>query len=133
MLRPEQVLASPELADDDRFGDEWRSLADAEGLRSLVAVPVEAPRREQTGIGLVFFSEEQAFSDDEIELAHHLAGAARGALERAELFEAERRNRAIAQQLARTGTLLASELDPDTILEEIVAQAPGSSAPTQPR
>ena len=120
-----QVLASPELADDDRFGDDWRALADAEGARSLVAVPVEAPRREQTGIGLVFFAEEQAFSDDEIELAHHLAGAARGALERAELFEAERRNRAIAQQLARTGTLLASELDPDAILEEIVAQAPG--------
>ena len=120
-----QVLASPELADDDRFGADWRALADAEGARSLVAVPVEAPRREQTGIGLVFFAEEQAFSDDEIELAHHLAGAARGALERAELFEAERRNRAIAQQLARTGTLLASELDPDAILEEIVAQAPG--------
>ena len=43
----------------------------------------------------------------------------------AELFEAERAIRAIAQQLARTGTLLASELDPDAILEEIVAQAPG--------
>jgi PAS domain S-box-containing protein len=120
-----RVLASPQLAEDDRFGDDWRALADAAGSLSLVAVPVEAPRREQTGIGLVFFSEEQAFSDDEIELAHHLAGAARGALERAELFEAERRNRAIAQQLARTGTLLASELDPDAILEEIVAQAPG--------
>ena len=120
-----RVLAAPQLAEDDRFGEDWRALADAEGSRSLIAVPVEAPRREQTGIGLVFFSEEQAFSDDEIELAHHLAGAARGALERAELFEAERRNRAIAQQLARTGTLLASELDPDAILEEIVAQAPG--------
>jgi PAS domain S-box-containing protein len=120
-----RVLASPHIAEDDRFGDDWRGLADGMGFRSLVAVPVEAPRREQTGIGLVFFSEEQAFSDDEIELAHHLAGAARGALERAELFEAERRNRAIAQQLARTGTLLASELDPDAILEEIVEQAPG--------
>ncbi len=120
-----RVLASPELGEDDRFGHDWRALAESQGTRSLVAVPVEAPRREQTGIGLVFFSEEQAFSDDEIELAHHLASAARGALERAELFEAERRNRAIAQQLARTGTLLASELDPETILEEIVAQAPG--------
>jgi len=118
------VLASPNLAADDRFGDDWRRLGETEGFQSLVAVPVEAPRREQTGVGLVLFAEEQAFSDDEIELAHHLAGAARGALERAELFEAERRNRAIAQQLARTGTLIASELDPDAILEEIVAQAP---------
>lgn len=120
-----RVLASPNVEEDGRFGNDWQRLAGEEGFRSLVAVPVEAPRREQTGIGLVFFAEEQAFSDDEIELSHHLAAAARGALERAELFEAERRNRAIAQQLARTGTLLASELDPDTILEEIVAQAPG--------
>jgi len=120
-----RVLAAPQLAVDDRFGEDWRRLAETEGFQSLVSVPVEAPRREQTGVGLVFFSEEQAFADDEIELAHHLAGAARGALERAELFEAERRSRAIAQQLARTGTLLASELDPEAILEEIVAQAPG--------
>ena len=120
-----RVLASPHIAEDERFGDDWRALADSAGFKSLIAVPVEAPRREQIGIGLVFFSEEQAFSDDEIELSHHLASAARGALERAEFFEVERRNRAIAQQLARTGTLLASELDPDAILEEIVAQAPG--------
>jgi PAS domain S-box-containing protein len=120
-----RVLASPNVAEDDRFGERWRELAASGGFRSLIAVPVEAPRREQTGIGLVFFADEQAFSDDEIELAHHLASAARGALERAELFEAERRNRAIAQQLARTGTLLASELDPEAILEEIVEQAPG--------
>jgi PAS domain S-box-containing protein len=119
-----RVVASPQLVTDDRFGEDWRKLAATAGFKSLVAVPVEAPRREQTGVGLVFFSEEQAFADDEIELAHHLAGAARGALERAELFEAERRNRAIAQQLAKTGTLLASELDPEAILEEIVAQAP---------
>ena len=120
-----RVLAAPELVADARFGEDWRRLAETGGFQSLVSVPVEAPRREQTGVGLVFFSEEQAFADDEIELAHHLAGAARGALERAELFEAERRSRAIAQQLARTGTLLASELDPEAILEEIVAQAPG--------
>ena len=119
-----RVLAAPQVASDDRFGEDWRELASRAGFRSLVAVPVEAPRREQTGVGLVFFTEEQAFADDEIELAHHLAGAARGALERAELFEAERRSRAIAQQLARTGRLLASELDPETILEEIVGQAP---------
>ena len=120
-----RVLASPDLATDDRFGEDWGTLAESAGFRSLVAVPVEAPRREQTGVGIVFFAEEQAFADDEIELAHRLASAARGALERAELYEAERRNRAIAQQLARTGTFLASELDPEAILEEIVAQAPG--------
>jgi PAS domain S-box-containing protein len=120
----QRVLAAPRIEGDDRFGEDWQALARQTSFESLLAVPVEAPRREGHGLGLVFFVEEQSFTDDEIELAHHLAGAARGALERAELYEAERKSRAIAQQLARTGTLLASELDPEAILEEIVAHAP---------
>jgi PAS domain S-box-containing protein len=120
-----RVLAAPVVEFDDRFRQEWRALSAEAGFASLLAIPVESPRRDGPGLGLVFFAEEQAFTDDEIELANSLAGAARGALERAELYEAERRSRGIAQQLARTGTLLAGELDPEAILEEIVAQAPG--------
>jgi PAS domain S-box-containing protein len=120
-----RVLAARNVETDDRFGPDWQELANEAGFTSLLAVPVEAPRRDGPGLGLVFFAEEQSFTDDEIDLAHHLAGAARGALDRAELYEAERKSRAIAQRLARTGTLLASELDPEAILEEIVAQAPG--------
>jgi PAS domain S-box-containing protein len=119
-----RVVAAPDVASDDRFGADWTAVADEAGFASLLAVPVEAPRRAGPGLGLVFFAQEQSFSDDEIELAHNLAGAARGALERAELYEVERKSRAIAQQLARTGTHLASELDPEVILEEIVQQAP---------
>ena len=70
---------------------------------------------------LVFFDDERRFADDDLELARNLAGAARGALERSELFEAERRSRALAQHLARTGTLLATELDPAAVLDEVVA------------
>jgi PAS domain S-box-containing protein len=120
-----RVLAAPTIESDDRFGPDWRVLAAEAGFASLLAVPVESPRRDGPGLGLVFFAEEQSFSDDEIELAHNLAGAARGALDRAELYEAERKSRAIAQQLARTGALLASELEPDAILDEIVGQAAG--------
>jgi two-component system phosphate regulon sensor histidine kinase PhoR len=47
------------------------------------------------------------------------------ALERSELYESERRARGLAQQLARTGALLATELDPAAVLDEIVAHAPG--------
>jgi PAS domain S-box-containing protein len=119
-----RVLAAPEVEGDERFDEEWQALARDARFTSLLAVPVEAPRRDEPGLGLVFFAEEQSFSDDEIELANNLAGAARGALERAELYEAERKSRATAQQLAKTGTLLASELDPEAILEEIVRQAP---------
>jgi len=119
-----RVLAAPTVETDERFADEWHELARDAGFASLLAVPVEAPRRDRPGLGLVFFAEEQSFTDDEIELANNLAAAARGALERAELYEAERKSRAIAQRLARTGSLLASELDPEAILEEIVQQAP---------
>jgi PAS domain S-box-containing protein len=119
-----RILAAPTVATDDRFGDDWRTLVEEAGFASLLAVPIEAPRREEPGLGLVFFAEEQSFTDDEIDLAQNLAGAARGALERAELYEAERKSRAIAQQLARAGTLLANELDPQAILDEIVQQAP---------
>ncbi|MGH3081784.1 MAG: GAF domain-containing protein [Gaiellaceae bacterium] len=119
-----RILAAPTVVTDDRFGADWQSLVEEAAYASLLAVPIEAPRRDEPGLGLVFFAEEQSFTDDEIELAQSLAGAARGALERAELYESERKSRAIAQQLARTGTLLASELDPDAILDEIVTQAP---------
>jgi PAS domain S-box-containing protein len=118
-----RVLAAPRLADDERFDDEWRSVTLESGYRSLLAVPVEAPGTEGALV-LVFFPEERRFADDDLELARNLAGAARGALERSELFEAERRSRALAQELARTGTLLATELDPAALLDEVARHAP---------
>jgi PAS domain S-box-containing protein len=119
-----RVIAAPVLADDDRLPEEWRSASAGAGFRSLLSVPVAAPRHESGGLVVAFFAEERAFSDDDIELARHLADATRGALERSELFEAERSARALAQQLTRTGRLLTTELDPAAVLEEVVQQAP---------
>jgi PAS domain S-box-containing protein len=118
-----RLLAASSLADDDRFGDEWRVLAAGCGCHGMLAVPV-VPARDDAGLVLVFFGEERRFEDDDLELARNLAGAAQGALERAELFEAERSSRALSQQLARTGGLLATELDPAAVLDEVVQQAP---------
>jgi PAS domain S-box-containing protein len=117
------VIAAPALADDDRFEPQWRDAAAAAGYGAVLAVPVEAPGR-RTGLAVVFFDGRRRFSDYDVELAENLAGTARGALERSELYEGERRARALAQELARTGTLLATELDPAAVLDEIVAQAP---------
>jgi PAS domain S-box-containing protein len=119
-----RILVSPDVAEDDRFEDGWSALAGDGGYRSLIAVPVSDPREDANGLVLVFFDEERAFSDEDLELARHLADAARGALERSELFEAERTARALSQQLARTGGLLATELDPAAVLDEVVHQAP---------
>ncbi|HYX76401.1 MAG TPA: GAF domain-containing protein, partial [Gaiellaceae bacterium] len=119
-----RVLAAPRLEDDERFDEEWRRVAVECGFGALLAVPVEAPRTDECALVLVFFTDARRFTDDDLELARNLAGAARGALERSELFEAERRARALAQQLARTGTLLATELDPASLLDEVARQAP---------
>jgi two-component system, NtrC family, sensor histidine kinase KinB len=119
-----RVLAAPTLAEDERLPAAWRERAEASGYRALLAVPVEEPRHEAGGLVAVLFTEERVFTEDDLELARHLADATRGALERSELFEAERSARALAQQLTRTGRLLTSELDPDAVLDEVVQQAP---------
>jgi two-component system phosphate regulon sensor histidine kinase PhoR len=121
--RNRTVIAASALAEDERFEADWREVAAAAGYGSLLAVPVQAPEGRD-GLVVVFFEEPRRFSDYDLELARNLAGTARGALERSELYESERRARGLAQQLARTGTLLATELDPAAVLDEIVAQAP---------
>ena len=119
-----RVIAAPALADDERLPERWRSSVTQAGCHALLAIPVDAPRHELGGLVVIFFAEERVFSEDDLELARHLADATRGALERSELFEAERGARALAQQLTRTGRLLTTELDPAAVLEEVVQQAP---------
>ena len=117
-----QLLASTSVAGDERFSERWRGLGSSCGFRSLLVVPLES-RDDAAGLVLVFFDEEWTLGDDDVELARHLAGAGRGALERSSLFEAERTSRSLAQQLARTGSVLATELDPAAVLDEVVEQA----------
>src|SRR5207237_2522324 len=119
-----RILVSSSISDDERLLSDLRAAAAANGYQSLISVPVDAPRDAGRGLVLIFFAEQRSFSDDDLELARHLADATRGALERSELFEAERGARALAQQLTRTGRLLASELDPAAVLDEAVQQAP---------
>jgi PAS domain S-box-containing protein len=119
-----RMLAAPDLVDDHRFDEGWRQSAAAAGLAALLAIPLDPPRRDGGGLVVVFFAEPRAFIDDDLELARRLAGAARGALERSDLYENERTSRALSQQLARMGTLLATELDPAAVLDEVVQQAP---------
>jgi PAS domain S-box-containing protein len=110
------VLAASRIADDDRFDETWR----AAPFASLLAIPVPGAG---SGLVLVYFRDEREFARDDLELAQQVAGAARGALDRSRLFEAERSARSLSQQLARTGSLLATELDPEAVLEAVVAEA----------
>ncbi|HEY4412709.1 MAG TPA: GAF domain-containing protein [Gaiellaceae bacterium] len=118
-----RLVASPKLSDDERVAPEWRAAAARAGFNALLSVPVVSPRDGAGGLVAIFFEEAHAFSEDDLELAQHLADAARGALERSELYEAERSARSLAQQLTRTGRLLTTELDPEAVLDEVVEQA----------
>ena len=118
------VLASSDVTRDDRFELPWQALAREVGYGALLAVPAASPRAERSALVVVFFAGEREFTDDDLEVARHLGDAATAALERSELFEAERTTRALSQQLARTGGALATELDPAAVLEEVVQQAP---------
>jgi PAS domain S-box-containing protein len=122
--RRRRVLAAPRVAEDDRFDERWRQITEECGYLSLLAAPVETPRSEEGGLVLVFFAEERRFADDDLELARNLTAAARGALERSGLFEAERRQRALAQELAETTRILTPELDPEVVLDGVVERAP---------
>lgn len=118
-----RVVAAPKLAADERVPEAWREAAARAGFEALLSVPVVSPRDGPGGLVALFFDDVHSFSEDDLELARHLAGAARGALERSELFEAERSARSLAQQLARTGRMLTTELDPEAVLDEVVEQA----------
>ncbi len=120
----ERILASTELAGDERF-DAWlREPLVAEGYGSLLCAPV-AGVRDQSYAVVVLFRGGRTFADEDVLLTAHLSGAARGALERSELFEGERRARTFSQRLARVGALLATSLDPAVVLEEVAREAPG--------
>jgi PAS domain S-box-containing protein len=113
-----RLLASSRVGDDERFEAGWHELP----YSSLLAIPIENGTR---GLIVVFFREPHFFAGDDLELARHVAQAARGALERSRAYEAERTARGLSQQLARTSSLLAGELDPAAVLEELVEQAVG--------
>ena len=115
--RAGKVLASRRLRDDDRFASGLAEAAEEAGCGSLLAIPLVQPAADGLGLVLVFFRGESVFGDEQLELAGHVAGAARGALERSELYERERRARSLAQRLARAGVELAGELDPDNLLD----------------
>jgi PAS domain S-box-containing protein len=110
------VLAASELAGDERFPPEWRSAPGA----SLLAIRVAT---DPAALVVVFFREPRVFVHDDLELAQHLAGAARGALDRSRMFETERSARSLSQHLARTGSRLATELDPDAVIGSVVEEA----------
>jgi PAS domain S-box-containing protein len=123
--REERLVTSSRVAEDDRFADRWRRLFREDGSAAgLLAAPV-VTASGPPGAVVVLFTAEHVFSDEDLALARHLSRAARGALERGELFETERRARRLSQHLAELGARLVANLDPSVVLEDLVREAPG--------
>jgi PAS domain S-box-containing protein len=119
----ERIVSATGLVDDDRFDDATRALLLDHGYRALLSAPVQRAAGANVSV-VVLFRRERAFSDDDLTLARHLSRAARGALERSELFEAERRARSLSQRLATVGARLVTNLDPARVLDDVVRDAP---------
>jgi PAS domain S-box-containing protein len=120
----EQILASPDLTADERF-DAWlRGPLVAEGYGALLCAPVIGVHDQAFAV-VVLFRGHRRFADEDVLLTQHLSGAARGALERSELFEGERRAGRFSQELARVGGLLTASLNPIVVLEQVARAAPG--------
>jgi PAS domain S-box-containing protein len=111
-----RVVAAPRAREDERFDGAW---GDAP-FEAVLAIPVDGDGR---GLVVVFFGEQRTFSGDDLEVGRRVAQATRAALARSRAFESERIARTLSQQLARTGSTLATELDPVAVLEEVVGQA----------
>jgi PAS domain S-box-containing protein len=116
------ILASSALGDDERLEEPWRARLAGAGYRALLSVAVESRGERRTVV--VLFTEQRTFSDDDLALVRHLADAARGALERSELFETERRARNLSQRLASIGARLVTNLDPTVVVDEVVRETP---------
>jgi PAS domain S-box-containing protein len=119
----ERILTASELERDERFSESLRNLLSEIGYHSLLCAPVAGARGEKN-VAVVLFADSRAFSDDDLALARHLTGAAQGAIERAELFESERRAGRFAQRLADVSSRLATKLDPAAAFDEVVTEAP---------
>jgi PAS domain S-box-containing protein len=123
MARDERILSSSELADDERFDGRLRALFGQEGFGALLCAPVVGVHDQAYAV-VVLFDGVRTFADEDVLLARNVSDAARGALERSELFEAERRARTFSQRLAQVGTRLGTSLDPDVVLDEVAGEAP---------
>ncbi len=122
VAREGRVVLCADARSDRRVpAAERRRLLEA-GHQSALCIPIGAPEAPAAVLGVVW-SEPHGATDDDLELARHVATAAGAAIERAEMLASERRARTRAQELQRIGGLVASNLDAPAVLREIVSQA----------
>lgn len=117
-----RVVTSRAIVSDERLGPTWRALMGSAGVSSQLAVPIPVHGRHSATV-VVCFRNTVRFGDEELVVANNLATAATAALERAGLFENERRMRRLSEVLADVSALIAETLKAQAVLDRIVDQA----------
>jgi PAS domain S-box-containing protein len=115
-----RTVASQDLAGDERFDDDVKRVLGVPDHAALLAAPVVRDGENQ--VVVMLFRDRRSFSDEDLTLTRQLSGAARGALERAEHFESVSRARRLSEGLAALGARLVSNLTPQDVLNEAVAE-----------
>lgn len=99
------------------------ALMKARGTQSLIIVPLLTRGNILGTIGVDTDEAGRVFSSDEVSLAETVAGQLAGAIERARLFDAERRRASEMTSLAEVSREITLSLNPNTVLDRVATQA----------
>jgi PAS domain S-box-containing protein len=122
---PAMPFAEPLVVEDvslPLLHEDRRAAYEAEGIRSMTAIPLRISGRA-TGSLTLYYRTPHHFADTEIETARALGNMAAAALTTAELYEEQRRLRHHAAFLAQASATLATSLDLETTVQTVVGLA----------
>ena len=117
--RTHKPLVSEDVLNDPAFEPVWEVLR-ARGTRSLIIAPLVVGDEVIGTIGLDA-TEPRGFTPVEIELTETIANQVSLAVAKAQLYEAEREQRSLAEALRDTAQIMNSTLDFDEVLDRILA------------
>ncbi|NJN16637.1 MAG: GAF domain-containing protein [Oscillochloris sp.] len=92
------------------------------GIQSLVVVPLISRDQVFGSISLDSYHGRLIFSDEELELMMTVATSIAAAVENAQLFAAEQRQRQTAETLREMARVLSTSFDPDTVLRLVLTE-----------
>jgi signal transduction histidine kinase/response regulator of citrate/malate metabolism len=117
VLETRQSLLIPDTAEFPG----WRERAGTGYIRNWLGVPLQVGEKV-IGLFSMDKAEPRFFTEVHVRLAEMLAAQAAIAIENARLFEAEQRQRQMAESLRQVADILNTSLDLDTVLAKMMEQ-----------